>query len=251
MTGRADYYDRRERRRERLEARAERLQRVAATEYRKADLREEVSGIPFGQPILVGHHSEGKHRRTIERANRALDRAIAADKAAGVAAATAANIGANGAISSDNPDALDLLREKLADMEARQEAMKAANAAWRKAGNKAGRQADGTWVEPPCAPYQLSNNSANMQRVRDRIAALERAETRETAEVLHNSGVRLVQNVEANRVQLIFPGKPSAEVRALLKGRGFRWSPMEGAWQRHLNNAGIYAAKSILEDLAK
>lgn len=67
--------------------------------------------------------------------------------------------------------------------------------------------------------------------------------------MLHNSGVTLVQNVEENRVQLIFPGKPASEVRTMLKSHGFRWSPMNGAWQRHLNGSGIWAAKSILEKL--
>ncbi len=68
-------------------------------------------------------------------------------------------------------------------------------------------------------------------------------------EVAYNrlQGVNLVQNVEANRVQLIFPGKPSADVRAELKARGFRWSPSEGAWQRHLNNAGIYQPATLME----
>ena len=35
-----------------------------------------------------------------------------------------------------------------------------------------------------------------------------------------------------NRVQILFPGKPSDEIRARLKSNGFRWSPTAGAWQR-------------------
>jgi hypothetical protein len=31
---------------------------------------------------------------------------------------------------------------------------------------------------------------------------------------------------------MIFPGKPSEEIRTELKRNGFRWSPMAGAWQR-------------------
>ena len=30
---------------------------------------------------------------------------------------------------------------------------------------------------------------------------------------------------------------------------GFRWAPSENAWQRQLNNAGIYAARRILAGL--
>lgn len=45
--------------------------------YRKSDLSEEATGIPFGQPILVGHHSEGRHRRTVERAWNNMGKSIA------------------------------------------------------------------------------------------------------------------------------------------------------------------------------
>jgi len=35
-----------------------------------------VEGIPFGQPILVGHHSERKHRKAVERAQREADKMV-------------------------------------------------------------------------------------------------------------------------------------------------------------------------------
>lgn len=99
-------------------------------------------------------------------------------------------------------------------------------------------------------PYSLSNNNANINRVKDRIAHLERAATREHKEVaIGNTGIRLVQNVEENRLQIIFPGKPDADVRAKLKASGFRWSPTSGAWQRHLGNSAIWAAESLLKEI--
>lgn len=280
MTGREDYHERQERRRERLEARAERLGAESNRQYRKADLREEVSGIPLGQPILVGHHSERRHRRAIEKADNAMRRSIDLGKRAGEAAAAAASVGTAG-ISSDNPDAIEELTAKLAELEAIQEFMRAANRVIRKH-HKAGVRHDSDpetiaaylnamkalkpgfpdaaarkLLEPDFArrigfaDYQLTNNGANIRRVKARIADLQRQAIRETAETLHNSGVRAVQNVEANRMQLFFPGKPDAEVRALLKSHGFRWAPSEGAWQRHLNNAGIWAAKTILASLVE
>lgn len=45
--------------------------------------RRAVEGIPMGQPILVGHHSERKHRRAVEKARRAMDKAVAEDAKAG------------------------------------------------------------------------------------------------------------------------------------------------------------------------
>lgn len=261
MVGRADYYARQDRRRERLEERAEKARAKAATEFRKADLREEVSGIPFGQPILVGHHSEGRHRRAIERADNAMRRAIDADRKADRLEARAESVGKTGRggsiISSDNPDALDLLRDKRDELEKLQATMIAANKLIRK-GDREGIAAMGlpmSLFEPDfCGrvgfpDYALSNNRAEIRRTEARIKQLEASEGAETKEIRHNSGVTLVENVEANRVQLIFPEKPSAEVRGRLKRAGFRWSRSEGAWQRHLNNAGRYAAQTILESL--
>ena len=58
--------------RERLERRAERREEWADSRERKADAamdasRQAVEGIPFGQPILVGHHSERSHRKALQR----------------------------------------------------------------------------------------------------------------------------------------------------------------------------------------
>ena len=35
-----------------------------------------VQDIPPGQPILVGHHSEKRHRRTIERSHAAMSKGV-------------------------------------------------------------------------------------------------------------------------------------------------------------------------------
>jgi len=239
------YEAKQEARKERLQAAADRAANQAAAAYKRADLREEVSGIPFGQPILVGHHSEGRHRAAIKRADNAMRASIEADQRAKALAARAASVGSGG-ISSDDPDALDKLRAELATAEARQTVMKAENSAWRKAGNKAGRQADGSWLDGPFAAFQLTNNGANIKRIEKRIAQLERNSTRETVQTIYQGFCRVVENAEENRLQMIFEGKPSDDVRAALKGHGFRWSPSAGAWQRQLNNGAKYAASRVL-----
>lgn len=68
---------------ERAKAKAEKLQRYAgnaekrSNEYwKKSDTSEDATGIPFGQPILVGHHSEAGHRRIIEKAWKSMDKSI-------------------------------------------------------------------------------------------------------------------------------------------------------------------------------
>lgn len=62
-------------------------------------------------------------------------------------------------------------------------------------------------------------------------------------------GVKLVQNTTLDRIQLLFDGKPPADVISLLKGAAFRWSPRENAWQRQNTNNGIRAAYGVLKAL--
>ena len=68
---------------ERAQRKADRLNGYAANAkkrsdeaYKKADMSESATGIPFGQPILVGHHSERRHRKVIERAWNAMGKSI-------------------------------------------------------------------------------------------------------------------------------------------------------------------------------
>lgn len=61
--------------------------------------------------------------------------------------------------------------------------------------------------------------------------------------------IRVVENTAMDRLQIIFPGKPSDEERALLKSRGFRWAPSAGAWQRKLNNNARWAAEHIVKKI--
>lgn len=113
-------------RRDRLEAAADRAETRANAAYKRADMSEAATGIPFGQPILVGHHSEARHRRAIERADNAMRKSVAEDKRARELRAKAASVGTGG-ISSDDPDAIAKLQKQIEDAEAVQKQMKAAN----------------------------------------------------------------------------------------------------------------------------
>lgn len=75
-----DRYDRAEDRTERLQ---ERAGRAADTSQALRDAAQQRwDAIPSGQPILVGHHSEGKDRRFRERTHRMEGKAIAEGKRA-------------------------------------------------------------------------------------------------------------------------------------------------------------------------
>lgn len=254
------YEAKQEAKRERLEAAAERAEARSTEAYRRADMSEENTGIPFGQPILVGHHSERRHRAAIARGDAAMRRSIEESKKAAHYRGRAASVG-QGGISSDDPEAVTKLREKLEQAETRQTFMKAANAALRKNDDDTLRalgltdaQIEG--LKKPdfanrtgFAAFQLTNNNANIRRMRKRIAQLEKASEAEDSEAEYD-GFKVVENTEENRVQFLFDDKPSAAIRDILKGQSFRWSRSNEAWQRQLNNAGRYAAKCAVAQIA-
>lgn len=66
---------------ERARAKAEKYEEWADKARERSDEAFErsekaVAAIPFGQPILVGHHSEGMHRAAIRRSHQAMDKSV-------------------------------------------------------------------------------------------------------------------------------------------------------------------------------
>jgi hypothetical protein len=102
--------------------------------------------------------------------------------------------------------------------------------------------------------YALTNNSANMRRIRQRIEQLQARPTetteREITPAQGPAGLTVREDVTENRVMLIFPNKPAEAVRAILKASGFKWSPTRGAWVRFLNDAGRAAAQYVVSKIA-
>ena len=165
-----------------------------------------------------------------------------------------------GGISSDDANAIQKLREKLAQREREQEEMKAVNAFYRKHGTLDGcpslvpEEAERlkasiarSWraAPKPYESYLLSNNNQTIRSIKARISELEEKQGSPAQEGWSFDGGRVVMNQEENRVQILFDGKPDADIRSELKHAGFRWAPSQGAWQRMLNQDGIYAAKTI------
>ncbi len=228
-------------RRERLERRAERRRQWAGRASHKSaagfeSARRIADAIPFGQPILVGHHSERHARRDQERiengmrkgcemATKAKDHLSKAD---GIEAAL------ERAVFDDDPDAIERLEERIAKLTAKRDLMKAANAWWKKHATMAGfegvtperaaRMDDdirASWDKRPWPPYSLTNIGARIrtdqkriEQVRARQARLEKAE---------EAGV-LVEDAGEGYVRVTFPEFPGREIIQGLKAAGFWWS---------------------------
>ena len=164
-----------------------------------------------------------------------------------------------GGISADDPNAVSKLESKLAKLEQAQETMKAVNAYYRKNKTLDGcphlsteqieklkEAMSGSYrANPkPFESYQLSNNNAEIHRLKDRITALTRR--KELGYVgWEFDGGRVEANTADNRLQIFFDEKPDKEIREELKGNGFRYAPSAEAWQRQLNDNAIYAADRI------
>ena len=91
--------------------------------------RAAVEGIEPGQPILVGHHSERKHRRAIERSHDAMRRAMDSNEMAtrhGFAA-SALERELERSIYHDDRDATQQLETRIAEREITRDRIKSAN----------------------------------------------------------------------------------------------------------------------------
>ena len=164
-----------------------------------------------------------------------------------------------GGIRQDDPQAIPKLQKKLDDLEKAQETMKAVNAYYRKHGTldgcphlspenienlKADMASGWHYENKPFQSWELSNNNAEIRRVRQRIESLTRAN--EVAYVGWKfDGGHVEANREQGRLQVFFDGKPEADARQQLKENGFRWAPSVGAWQRLLNDNAYYASDRI------
>lgn len=236
-------------RRERLERKLERRQEWAEkAEARSSaaieNARKITEHIPFGQPILVGHHSEAGHRRAIERSAAQMDKGVAEhrlaehhrDKAEGLENYL------DNTIFDDDPDAIEKIEKKLAGLEKLQAFMVAVNKVCR---NKKLDEAEkiaaivelGTteenakrilyptcsWNKPGYQSYSLQNNNANIRRYRERLEAIKRrkalVERAENAE----SGVVIDYICDGRMCRVTFAEKPERDIINNLKAAGYYW----------------------------
>lgn len=254
-----DFEESRQKRITNAKNRAKKNEQEAETLYKHAE--EMASEIPLGQPILVGHHSEKRHRRHLEKVHNTYGKSFEKKDRATYYEEKAQSIESNTDIFSDDPRALQKLEAKLKALQDNQDFMKAANRFIKKkdrAGFLALPHATAQLWEEVTTPnvmgdigfahYKLSNNNTNIRRIKQRIEQLRRLGQKQPFDKVIN-GVRIVENTEANRLQMVFDGKPGADVRKQLKSNGFRWSPTQGAWQRHISNWALHLAKEIAQGL--
>jgi hypothetical protein len=157
----------------------------------------------MGQPILVGHHSEKRHRRTLDRSWDALGRAVEQTRKAEMHESKAANLEAalDRTIFSDDDNAVEAIEARIAEREAARERMKTVNKLYKKADVeglkalgldyeklKAQLAALGSYFgQAPHMPYELSNMGGRIQADKKRLEAIKMQSARkERAEAATN-----------------------------------------------------------------
>lgn len=265
-----NYYEEKlEARRERYQARAEAAQVEAGRRFKAGDLREEVSGIPMGQPVLIGHHSEKRHRAALKRADNSIRKGIEARKKADYYASKASSVG-KGGISSDDPEAVTKLKAKIAKADGTRAQYKKLNAMWKRHKGDPAKVAvamemslasmekvkETLDADPylsrtgkPIESFQITSLSANIRRMKKRLEVLDAAADEPEREDIYGPGFRIEEDKDENRIRFHFDARPDKETCRKMKSAGFRFSRANTAWQRHLNNSGRHAAYRMAKEL--
>ena len=210
--------------------------KAAALAVKSNELRvssfEAVKHRPFGQPIVM--NSRGRTLlNQVNKANQRDRKAFEVGEQARDVAHRAAGSAMRTDIDSDDPNAPAKIRERVAELEARQEQMKAANREAKKAGK--GR-AHASW--------ELSNNNANLRRLRARLVEVEALQGMEERDETFGA-CRVWTDYDAGRVFVETPGKNEAATK-ILRGRGWCWSRYAGCWTRKMTaNAVVVAFREV------
>jgi len=250
----------RERRENRLQLRldwADSRKAKSAEAFKTAD--RAVEGIPLGQPVLVGHHSEGRHRAALAKCDSAMHRGVEHSRMAEHHASKADGIERQLATSiySDDLDAESALEAKATAIDAERERGKQLNAMWKKEakpgeewtatilrlveekkitpeeGKDIARNFTYSWDKKPCPSYHLTNLSANARRLRGRIEEIRRRAARTAQAEKAPSGVLIVRNPDSNWCSVTFCEKPDREILDALRAAGYGWGG--GSWSGYLD----------------
>lgn len=222
MAGRIDYEERQEYKKELYQERAEQAEIRSQSHYKRHN--DLSNAIPMGQPILIGHHSEKRHRKDLDRIDNEMRKSIQESEKADYYRNKIDNIDNNKAISLDDPKAIEKLQARIEELEKAKLEVKARPHEW----------------------YELPYLNADIKRAKDRIKEIQELEELQFEEVIFTGG-KAILNREINRLQLLFDTKPNEEIRTLLKGHGFKWSRYEQAWQRLYNRNGICAVRYVVK----
>ena len=150
-------------------------------------------------------------------------------------------------IFSDDPDAVEALNARIAELEAKQEKMKAANKICRNTKTTEEQKAEAlrelfpgisaesiremlhpeySYEKPGFPSYHLANNNANIARLKKRVQEVERRNLLADKAAEASGGVAITGDAEY--ITVTFAEKPEYRIIRDLKSAGFHWGG--GSW---------------------
>ena len=196
MAGRINYVERQEYKKDLYQERAEQADKRSQAHYENHSKIANV--IPMGQPILIGHHSEKRHRKDLDKIDNEMRKSIQESEKADYYRNKLDNIDNSKAISSDDPKAIEKLEARIEELEKAKVEVKARPHEW----------------------YELPYLNADIRRCKDRIKEIQELEELQFEDITFNGG-KAILNREINRLQFLFDDKPDEEIRTLLKKTWF------------------------------
>lgn len=234
------YEEKRQAKIERLQELADKNKALASQAFDHAHKMAEV--IPFGQPILIGHHSEQRDRNYRARIDSKMDKACELYDKAKYYENRVKVAENNTAISSDDPEAIKKLQEKIKEKE--NEIQEAKEKKKQLEAIPEAKKDQAYWWTYYLQPSRIANCRTEIRRIKKRIEDLQQKDDIPDIDKTIN-GIKITTDKLENRIRLYFQGKPSEETRTKLKRNGFRWSYYNEAWQRQISNQAIYLAEQI------
>ena len=226
---------------ERREEWAEKANARAAAEFETA--RQITEHIPFGQPILVGHHSESAHRHAIERSAGHMDKGCEEYRKAEYHESKARGLERQLAntIFSDDDDAVERIEAKIAEKTADQERYKAVNKIIRSKTtadekvaqlialgmNEAGAK-ERVEKNAQIPTWAMTNNNSEIRRLKQRLVSIKTRNERRAAAENSENGITITPHSGSAYIEVTFAEKPDWNIIHDLKTAGFYWR--QGSW---------------------
>lgn len=236
-------------RRERLERKAEKRRDWAGkAEERSAQAFSTAgamaSGIPFGQPVLIGHHSERRDRNYRAKIHAKMDRGLSESKLAShhESKASGLEMQLERSIFSDDENAIEALEAKAKACDDNAVECNRINKAWRKGGRAAiaaewGEElaavaarncAQFSWLARK-GPMSATSDRAEARRCRERIKQIRARRERADAAAAAGGVTITIQKTALNSWAVVtFAEKPDWKVLQALRAAGYHWAA--GCW---------------------
>ncbi len=242
----SNYQEKREAKQARYEELAEKNHKLANEQFEQAIKMGEV--IPFGQPILVGHHSERGDRNYRKKIDRKMEKSFETNDKAKHYDSKVKSMDLNHAISRDDPEAVTKLkakieREKLVHKHAKDKRKDFRNRKEELVKELGDREYHMKYY---LLESYMTGATVEIKRCEGRIAEIEELEKMPDIDETINN-IRLF--TEDGRIRIDFGYKPDEDIRTQLKRHSFKWSPYNQVWQNYIKQYNIDFARKLLQDL--